>query len=667
MVKVTEDTEERQHREEDKDKEKKRRDRKTASQNLHHLFLFFFSVLSFLCVLCASVVRSFLAAAEPVCYKTINSQAWVEGYVKTKPMRKGVPVSPGVAVARAYCVDEVLARREPLKVDTAALSGEISHFDRACAAAAEELDAIVARVSQQLGEEEAAIFRAHRLILRDPAFISKVKSIILNRHVDVSSALHETLGEYNHLFASIEDEYLHERMTDLRDVVARIAGHLALQRPPEPMSMNEPVILVAPEILPSQALSFRHLQVAGIITEAGGATGHAAILARSLGIPAVSGLRGILREVHTGDLLVLDGREGHVHLNPGPEVEAAYRKLQREYVNLRERLVENRDLQAISPDGVEVALLANVNGVADAEMAVRIGAAGVGLYRTEYLFLTHPTVPNEEEQLATYRSVIEAAPNHEVVIRTIDLGGDKQVPYLGHRTEPNPFMGWRSIRLSSAHPEFFQIQLRAILRAGCHGRVRLLFPMISTLEEVLRLKRMVCRTRQALVCEGVPFGDHIPLGVMIEVPAAALCIEALLDEVDFVSIGSNDLVQYLMAADRDNPKVAHLCEPFAPALLRLLNQVIKACQNRNTPVTLCGEMAGQPRCVLPLLGMGLRSLSMSPAFIPSIKEIIRRTSLSEAQDIAQRVLRDARHGRGPRLSHPQGAPFVAQGPYSRYE
>ncbi|HKM55099.1 MAG TPA: phosphoenolpyruvate--protein phosphotransferase, partial [Isosphaeraceae bacterium] len=401
----------------------------------------------------------------------------------------------------------------------------------------------------------------------------------------------------------------------------------------------EPVIIVAPEILPSQAMMFDRLHVAGIITETGGATGHAAILARSLGIPAVSGLRGILREVQNGDLIALDGREGHVYLRPGTEVESAYRKLQREYVDLRDRLIENRDQQPVSSDGVEVELLANVNGPADAVMAGRAGASGVGLYRTEYLFLTHASVPNEEEQLAAYREVIEAAPNRQVTIRTLDLGGDKQVPYLGQQREANPFMGWRSIRLSSAHPELFQTQLRAILRAGRFGQVSLLFPMISTLEEVLRLKRVVERTRLTLRREGVPFGDHVPLGVMIEVPAAALCIDSLLDEVDFVSIGSNDLIQYVMAADRDNPKVAHLCEPFSPAVLRLLHQIIKACVERNKPVTLCGEMAGRPRLFLPLFGMGLRRLSMSPAFVPSIKELLRCTRQQDASEIAQRVLK----------------------------
>jgi phosphoenolpyruvate-protein phosphotransferase len=553
-------------------------------------------------------------------------------------MKKGVPVSPGVAVARACVIDDVRLSREPHKLDDAAVAAEIKRLDAACAAAIEELDSIIVRVSSQVGEDEAAIFRAHRELLQDPVLIGKVKSIILGQHVDARTALQESLDEYSTRFAEIHDEYLKERAADFRDIIGRIAGHLTRQETKHRLACNEPVIVVASEILPSQALAFDQAHVAGILTETGGTTGHAAILARSLGIPAVSGLRGLLREVHSGDLVALDGREGHVYLNPGPEVETAYRKLQREYFDLRDRLIENRDQEPVTLDGIEVELLANVNSPADAATAARAGASGVGLYRTEFLFLTHPTVPSEEEQLATYRAVLEAAPNHAVTIRTLDLGGDKQVPYLGNQHEMNPFMGWRSIRLSTAHPEFFQTQLRAILRAGVYGQVSLLFPMISTLEEVQRLKRLVARARTALQRQGIAQGENIPLGIMLEVPAAALCVEALLEEVDFVSIGSNDLIQYVMAADRDNPKVAHLCEPFSPALLRLLHHIIKACNVRGTPVTLCGEMAGRPRCFLPLFGMGLRSLSMSPAFVPSLKELIRRTTLPVAQQVAERVL-----------------------------
>ncbi len=548
-------------------------------------------------------------------------------------------MSPGVAVARAYCVDAVLARRDPNPLDAAALSDEVSRFDAACAAAAKDLDAIVQRVSKQVGEEEAAIFKGHRLLLRDPALVAKVKTAILNRHVDAGTALHEVLDEYTILFSKIPDEYLKERMADIRDVVGRIMAQLALQDSHHTLETDEPVILVAPEVLPSQALSFHKLKIAGILTETGGATGHAAILARSLGIPSVSGIKGISRDVTTGDLLAVDGRQGHVYVNPGAEVEAAYRKLQREYVDIREKLIENRDQEPVARDGTAVELLANVNGPEDAVLAVRAGATGVGLYRTEYLFLAHPTVPDEEEQLAAYRAVIEAAPNRAVTIRTLDLGGDKNVPYFGQQREANPFMGYRSIRLSWAYPEFFQTQLRAILRAGLFGQVSLMFPMISTLEEVQRLKRVVKRTKDKLRQQGIPFAENMPFGVMLEVPAAALCIDALLDEVDFISIGSNDLIQYVMAADRDNPRVAHLCEPFSPPVMRLLYQILRACRRQAKPVTLCGEMAGRPRCFLPLFGMGLRRFSMSPAFVPSIKELVRCTHRDEARKIARRVLR----------------------------
>jgi phosphoenolpyruvate-protein phosphotransferase len=559
-------------------------------------------------------------------------------------MIKGVPVSPGVAVARAYRVDEALAQaardngQAPVKFDAAGLAAEVTRFESAIAAAADELDAIIDRVCKQVGEHEAAIFRAHRLLLRDPALISKVTSRILHDHMDAGTALQATLDEYTALFVQIPDEYLRERLADVRDVVGRVMAHLTLQCHPDCLKADEPVILVAPEILPSQAVMFERLPVAGIMTEAGGTTGHAAILARSLGIPAVSGLDRQLRDVQTGDLIVLDGREGVVHVNPGPEVESAYRKLQREYVHLRDQLIENREQPAISPDGVTVGLLANVNGPSDAEAAVRVGAVGVGLYRTEYLFLTHQAVPNEEEQLATYSQVIEASPGKSVTIRTLDLGGDKQVPYLGNHREANPFMGWRSIRLSTEYPEFFQTQLRAILRAGAHGQIRIMFPMVSTLEEVRRLKDWVRKTEDILRRQHVPFAEKVPLGVMIEVPSAALCIENILDEVDFVSIGSNDLLQYIMAADRDNPKVAHLCDPFSPAIYRLLNFVISACVVRKKPVTLCGEMAGRPRCFLPLFGMGLLEYSMSPGFVPTVKELTRAVNRTAAREIADNIL-----------------------------
>lgn len=556
-------------------------------------------------------------------------------------MLRGVPVSPGVAVARARRIDEIVVPRSTGPLDSHALAAEAVRFEQACAAAAGELDAIVERLNRELGADKADIFRAHRQLIRDagrePALVQKVKSIIFQKKVDASTALQRALDEYTALFAQISDAYIRDRLTDIKDVVQRVQAHLTLAERPATEN-GEPVVLVAREILPSQAVMFEFLPVAGIVTEAGGATGHAAILARSLGIPAVSGVSKVVEQVHTGDLVVVDGREGVVIIEPGSEVEAAYRKLQREYVVLRDRLIENADQPAITADRVRVELLANVNGTPDALTAARVGADGVGLYRTEYLFLTHPSVPDEEEQFTAYRAVIEASPHKAVTIRTLDLGGDKYLPFVGEQSEANPFMGWRSIRLRSAYPELFQTQLRAILRAGRFGKVSVMFPMVSTLEEVRQLRQAVGEAKLKLQRAGTPHGEELPFGVMIEVPSAALCIDSLLDEVDFVSIGSNDLIQYVMAADRDNPKVAHLCEPFGPAIFCLLQRVIFACVRRGKPVTLCGEMAARPRCFAPLFGMGLRRFSMSPAFVPSIKEVAHCLTLPDAESMARQVL-----------------------------
>ena len=553
-------------------------------------------------------------------------------------MIHGIAISPGVAVARAYRVDDALSRHDPTILDAAVLSDEVARFEAACAAVAADLDATVARVSTQVGESEANIFRAHHQLLRDPSFLSKVTHLILTDKLDAHTALTLAFAEYAELFNKINDEYLRDRLADLRDVVHRIDAHLKDEGPVGSASRTEPVVLVAHEILPSHAVMFDRIKVVGIITETGGTTGHAAILARSMGIAVVSGLQGLMTQVHNGDLICLDGREGVVVINPGPEVEAAYRKFQREYFDLRDRLVENRDQQAVTKDEIKVDILANVNNASDAATAGRVGAVGVGLYRTEYLFLTHPSVPTEDEQFAAYKAVIEAAPNKSVTIRTLDLGGDKMVSYFAHGREANPFMGWRSIRLTNDYPDFFRTQLQAILRAAKFGKVQVMFPMVSTVEEMLTIKHLYRSARDELAKRRESFDGEIPVGVMIEVPAAAVCVDDLLDEADFVSVGSNDLIQYLMAADRDNPKVAHLCEPFTPAIYRLLQRVISSCVKRGVPITVCGEMAGRPRCVLPLFAMGLRSFSMTPAFVPNVKQVIRSLDRRAAREILDLML-----------------------------
>jgi phosphoenolpyruvate-protein phosphotransferase (PTS system enzyme I) len=457
------------------------------------------------------------------------------------------------------------------------------------------------------------------------------------------------MNGYATQLARSQQELFRERMTDIRDVILRIESHLTRKqiahvdragesRNGEAQNGDESVILVAHEILPSQAMSLGDLPIAGIVTELGGSTSHAAILARSRGIPAVSGVEGIMGEVESGDLMIVDGRDGMVLVRPDQEATSAYRKVQREFFNLKDRLVANRDIPAKSTDGTHIELFANINNVADAQAAHKVGATGVGLFRTEYLFLTHHDVPGEEEQYEYYRQIILNSPNQTVTIRTLDLGGDKTVPYLGRRGEPNPFMGWRSTRIFFENSKLFVTQIRAILRAGRDGKVSMLFPMITTLEELLFINNLVKETRSNLRREGVAFGEDVKTGVMVEVPAAAVCIDAILRETDFISIGSNDLIQYLVAADRDNPKVAHLCEALSPAIFRVLHMVLDACQRTGTPVTLCGEMAGQPRSVLVLFGMGLRKFSMSPAFIPTVKELLSLVSTAQAERFAHHVL-----------------------------
>jgi phosphotransferase system enzyme I (PtsI) len=518
----------------------------------------------------------------------------------------------------------------------------LGRYDEARDKTAADLHALYTKVASQVGPDEAAIFRAHESILHDPAFTAKIRSWIATEHHSAQSALHRLLAEYTVLFSSTQDDYLKERLADVRDVVIRLSGHLSDVLQPQLDALPEPLILVANELLPSQVVTLGNREVVAIVTETGGQTSHAAILARSRGIPAVSGIKGILRNVRTGDSLVVDGREGLVVVNPDAETTSAYLKLEREFFDLKDALAENRDRPAVSADGETVELLANINSRADAQAAVAMGASGVGLFRTEYIFLTHPDVPDEEQQLAAYREIIEASPNQQVTIRTLDLGGDKTIPYLGHAREANPFLGWRSIRLSFEHPEFFAKQIRAILQAatdepGLTKRVRMMFPMITTLEEIRKVRTMVRKARLQLEDEDKPFGD-VRIGFMLEVPAAAVSIDALLEEVDFVSIGSNDLVQYLMAADRDNPKVSHLCQPLSPPVLRVLTGIIATCNAAGKPVTLCGEMAGAPRAFVLLFGMGLRSFSMSPAFIPMIKDLTSHLTRKRAESVLKRAL-----------------------------
>lgn len=558
-------------------------------------------------------------------------------------MRKGIPVSPGVAVGVAYCIHEIFINPDTKRLEDHEITAELANYETARDEASAELRALQHKVASQVGHDEAAIFSAHELILRDSNFTNKVRGWIVDERLTAQAALHRLLEQYTVLFQKTNDEYLRERMNDLRDVVIRLNAHLTQATNTDPEILNHPVILIADELLPSQVVALKGLQVKGIVTQAGSQTSHAAIIARSKGIPAVSGMRNILRQVKNGDTVVVDARGGHVLVNPDAEQRSAYLKLEREFFLLKDALASNKDKPAVTADGQHLELLANINGAIDCTTALAMGASGVGLFRTEYIYLTHPDVPDEEEQYQAYRDAVLAFPNATVTIRTLDIGGDKTVPYLGHtHQEANPFMGWRSIRLSFEHPEFFNTQLRAILRAAADAKtvgthVKLMFPMITTVEEVRKTKAMVRRAAQQLRSENKQFAE-VPIGMMLEVPAAAISINDMLPLVDFVSIGSNDLVQYLMAADRDNPKVSHLCQPLAPPVLRVLATVIKACNKAGRPVTLCGEMAAQPRAFVLLFAMGLRSFSMSASFIPSMKDLASHLTEEACRVILRRAL-----------------------------
>jgi len=558
-------------------------------------------------------------------------------------MKKGIAVSPGVAVGTAYCMLEIYVDPDRKRLADREVTAELARFETARDAVAQDLRALRKKVEHQLGPSEAAIFGVHEAMLRDSAFTGKVRSWITNDRFPVAAALQRLLQEYTRLFSETGDAYLQERISDLRDVVIRLSDRLSDVVNTEQPAMLGPIIIVADELLPSHVVALDEVNVIGIATQQGSQTSHAAIIARSRGIPAVSGVEHLLRQVKTGDTVVVDGRDGIVTVNPDPEALSAYLKLEREFVHLKDELAANRDLPARTADNQALQLLANVNGPLDVPAATNMGAAGIGLYRTEYLYLTHPDIPSEDEQLATYQRIIESAPGTSITIRTLDIGGDKTVPYLGHQhQEANPFMGWRSIRLSFEHPEFFLTQVRAILRAAHFAesigkQARILFPMITNLEEMRRVRGMVGRAGRQLQNERLAYRT-VPIGMMLEVPAAAVSIRMLLSSVDFVSIGSNDLVQYLMAADRDNPKVSHLCQPLSPPVLMVLRDVIQACREAGKPVTLCGELAGQPRGFVVLLGMGLTSFSMSPAFIPSIKELASHLTTKKAAEILERAM-----------------------------
>jgi phosphotransferase system enzyme I (PtsP) len=550
----------------------------------------------------------------------------------------GLAASPGFGRGRAYVLEPRMDLSAIKRKKTRNVGREIERFRGAVERGIEQINVVKGRMSSLISKEEGAIFDVYRLILEDPAIIQQIENQIRKESYAAEYAIRVVFERYLQSISQIHDDYLRERTTDVKDAAQRLLENLSGVSDRH-IEMPQDAVLVAQDLSPADLSMLEGDRFRGIALSTGGVTSHASILAKSFEIPSVVAIEDLLESVHQGDLLIVDGNAGAVYVNPSHEVVKEYDRLGSDYLELNRELEELKDLPAETSDGHRVALYANIGLLSDVALAHLHGAQGVGLYRTEVPFLTHRDFPSEDEQYLLYKRVIEGMVEKPVTIRTLDIGADKYPTYMRSvGSEPNPFLGWRSIRISLEVEEIFKTQLRAILRAGDLGRIRLLVPMISSLEEIVKVKELFAEAKEELEREGTPFDRQMELGVMVEVPSAVQLAARFLREVDFLSIGTNDLIQYILAVDRSNRKVASLYEPLHPAVLAALASTIEAGKREGKRVGMCGEMAGDPRCALLLLGMGLEEFSMNSLYIPVIKRTLRSISFQAAKSIAQIVL-----------------------------
>ncbi|HAR3847882.1 TPA: phosphoenolpyruvate--protein phosphotransferase [Staphylococcus aureus] len=550
---------------------------------------------------------------------------------------KGIAASDGVAIAKAYLlVEPDLTFDKNEKVTD--VEGEVAKFNSAIEASKVELTKIRNNAEVQLGADKAAIFDAHLLVLDDPELIQPIQDKIKNENANAATALTDVTTQFVTIFESMDNEYMKERAADIRDVSKRVLSHILGVELPNPSMIDESVVIVGNDLTPSDTAQLNKEFVQGFATNIGGRTSHSAIMSRSLEIPAIVGTKSITQEVKQGDMIIVDGLNGDVIVNPTEDELIAYQDKRERYFADKKELQKLRDADTVTVDGVHAELAANIGTPNDLPGVIENGAQGIGLYRTEFLYMGRDQMPTEEEQFEAYKEVLEAMGGKRVVVRTLDIGGDKELSYLNLTEEMNPFLGYRAIRLCLAQQDIFRPQLRALLRASVYGKLNIMFPMVATINEFREAKAILLEEKENLKNEGHDISDDIELGIMVEIPATAALADVFAKEVDFFSIGTNDLIQYTLAADRMSERVSYLYQPYNPSILRLVKQVIEASHKEGKWTGMCGEMAGDETAIPLLLGLGLDEFSMSATSILKARRQINGLSKNEMTELANRAV-----------------------------
>ncbi|EYP49518.1 phosphoenolpyruvate--protein phosphotransferase [Staphylococcus aureus] len=550
---------------------------------------------------------------------------------------KGIAASDGVAIAKAYLlVEPDLTFDKNEKVTD--VEGEVAKFNSAIEASKVELTKIRNNAEVQLGADKAAIFDAHLLVLDDPELIQPIQDKIKNENANAATALTDVTTQFVTIFESMDNEYMKERAADIRDVSKRVLSHILGVELPNPSMIDESVVIVGNDLTPSDTAQLNKEFVQGFATNIGGRTSHSAIMSRSLEIPAIVGTKSITQEVKQGDMIIVDGLNGDVIVNPTEDELIAYQDKRECYFADKKELQKLRDADTVTVDGVHAELAANIGTPNDLPGVIENGAQGIGLYRTEFLYMGRDQMPTEEEQFEAYKEVLEAMDGKRVVVRTLDIGGDKELSYLNLPEEMNPFLGYRAIRLCLAQQDIFRPQLRALLRASVYGKLNIMFPMVAAINEFREAKAILLEEKENLKNEGHDISDDIELGIMVEIPATAALADVFAKEVDFFSIGTNDLIQYTLAADRMSERVSYLYQPYNPSILRLVKQVIEASHKEGKWTGMCGEMAGDETAIPLLLGLGLDEFSMSATSILKARRQINGLSKNEMTELANRAV-----------------------------